>query len=38
VAAAVAAVSVVASVFLREVPLARKAEAETVPVEVEAAA
>ena len=38
VAAAVAAVFVVASVFLREVPLAREAEAETVPVEVEAAA
>jgi hypothetical protein len=36
VAAAVAAVSVVASVFLREVPLAR--EASSVPVEIEAAA
>jgi EmrB/QacA subfamily drug resistance transporter len=38
VAAAVAAVSVIASLFLREVPLTREAEAEAVPVEVEAAA
>jgi hypothetical protein len=35
-AAVVAAVSVIASVFLREVPLTR--EAESVPVEIEAAA
>jgi len=35
-AAVGAAVSVIASVFLREVPLTR--EAESVPVEIEAAA